>query len=63
MEEGDTILSINRQLVSSPEDVKSMQQTLKPGQAVAVHIVRGRGADGHRVEPERYYLSGRLPEQ
>jgi serine protease Do len=62
MEEGDTILSINRQTVSSPEDVKSMQQVLKPGQAVAVHIVRGAGANGKRVEPERYYLSGRLPE-
>lgn len=61
MEEGDTIISINRQAVSSPEDVKSLQQTLKPGQAVAVHIVRG--ANGRHVEPERYYLSGRLPEQ
>lgn len=63
MEEGDTILSINRQMVTSPEDVKSLQQSLKPGQAVAVHIVRGPGANGRRVEPERYYLSGRLPEQ
>ena len=62
MEEGDTIISINRQTISSPEEVKSLQTTLKPGQAVAIHIVRGMGANGRRVEPERYYLSGRLPE-
>lgn len=62
LEEGDAILSINRQQVASPDDVKSLQANLRPGQAVAVHIVRGTGASGHRGEPERYYLSGRLPE-
>jgi serine protease Do len=63
LEEGDAILSINRQAVSSPDDVKSMQGSLKPGQAVAMHIVRGIGPNGRRTDPERYYLSGRLPEQ
>ncbi len=61
--EGDAILSINRQIVGSPDDVMRVQSSLKPGQAVAVHIVRG-GANGGRrsQEPQRYYLSGRLPE-
>lgn len=63
LEEGDAILSINRQAVSSPEDVKSFQASLKPGQPVAVHIVRGIAPNGHRTDPERYYLSGRLPEE
>jgi len=63
LEEGDAILSINRQQVASPDDVKSMQANLRPGQAVAVHIVRGTAPNGHRSEPERYYLSGRLPEE
>jgi serine protease Do len=63
LQEGDAILSINRQAVSSPDEVKSLQATLKPGQAVAVHIVRGLGVNGHRSDPERYYLSGRWPEQ
>ncbi len=63
LEEGDAILSINRQAVSSPDEVKSLQASLKPGQPVAVHIVRGIGPNGRRTDPERYYLSGRLPEQ
>jgi serine protease Do len=58
MQEGDAILSINRQAVKSPEDIIRLQGTLKPGQPVAVHIVRGN----RRAQPERYYLSGRLPE-
>jgi serine protease Do len=63
LEEGDAIISINRQQVASPDDVKALQSGLKPGQAVAVHIVRGPGGNGHGGEPERYYLSGRLPEE
>jgi serine protease Do len=61
--EGDAILSINRQIVASPDDVMRLQASLKPGQAVAVHVVRGAAANSRRAgEPQRYYLSGRLPE-
>ncbi len=64
MVEGDAILSINRQPVSSPDDIMKLQSNLKPGQAVAVHIVRGAGPGARRTstQPQRYYLSGRLPE-
>jgi serine protease Do len=63
MQEGDAILSINRHLVLSPDDVMKLEASLKPGQPVAVHIVRSAGPSGtRRVQPERYYLSGRLPE-
>lgn len=62
MAEGDAILSINRQPVSSPDDVMKVQSTLKPGQAVAVHIVRNSGPSSHHASPERRYLSGKLPE-
>ena len=62
MLEGDAILSINRQPVSSADDVIRVQGALKPGQAVAVHIVRAQG-NGRRTQPERYYLAGKLPEQ
>lgn len=61
MVEGDAILSINRQAVSSPDDVMKVQSALKAGQAVAVHIVRNQSSS-RRAEPERYYLSGKLPE-
>lgn len=64
MQEGDAILSINRHPILSPDDVMKVEASLKPGQAVAVHIVRGAGSAGaHRAQPERYYLSGRLPEE
>lgn len=62
MTEGDAIISINRQPVASPDDVMKLQANLKPGQAVAVHIVRNQGGSGRRAQPERYYLSGKLPE-
>ena len=63
MVEGDAILSINRQLVSSPDDVMKLQSALKPGQAVALHVVRTQGAGGRRAQPERVYLSGRFPQE
>jgi serine protease Do len=64
MQEGDAIISINRHPILSPDDVMKLEGSLKPGQAVAVHIVRGNGPSGtRRAQPERYYLSGRLPEE
>jgi len=61
MQEGDTILSINRQRVTSPDDVMKVQSDFKAGQAIAVHIVRAPALSNHHVQPQRYYLSGRLP--
>lgn len=59
--EGDTILAINRRHVTSPDDVIKMQSEFKAGQPVAVHIVRFPSISGHHTQPQRYYLSGRLP--
>ena len=61
MVEGDTILAINRQAVSSPDDVMKLQAGIKAGQPIAVHVVRGHLA-GQREAAQRLYLSGRLPE-
>jgi serine protease Do len=61
MQEGDAILSINRQPVSSPDEVMKVQASFKPGQPIAVHIVRARGESGRHMTPQRFYLSGRLP--
>ncbi len=63
LQENDAILSINRQPVSSPADVMRVQSMLKPGQAVALHIVRSGTVSGRRIPPTRIYLSGRLPEE
>ncbi|MFL6415914.1 MAG: trypsin-like peptidase domain-containing protein [Bryobacteraceae bacterium] len=62
MSEGDTIIAINRQAVGSPDDVMKLQASLKPGQSVAMHVVRGL-TGARRGQPQRYYLSGRLPEE
>jgi serine protease Do len=39
--ENDIITSINRQTVESADDVKRIQGTLKPGDPVAFHVMRG----------------------
>jgi hypothetical protein len=38
-----------------------VQAEFKAGQPVAVHIVRAPSLSGHNGQPQRYYLSGRLP--
>ena len=58
MLDGDTILSINRTPVLTPEDVTRAQAGFKPGQPIAVHVAR---TGGKHVEAQRLYLSGRLP--
>jgi serine protease Do len=60
MVEGDTILSINRMPVLSPDDVMKVQSGFKPGQPIAVHIARGVSGSKH-APPQRMYLSGHLP--
>jgi serine protease Do len=58
----DVILSINRQSVTSVEDVKRIQSTLKPGDAVAFHIMRpAAGGRGHAPQWTSTFVSGALP--
>jgi len=60
MQEGDAILSVNRQAVSSPDELMKVQASFKAGQPIAVHIARS-SIGGRHSPPQRYYLSGRLP--
>ena len=62
LQENDAILSVNRQMVTTPDDIIRMQKSLRPGAPVAVHIVRSIDTGGRRTPPSRIYLSGRLPE-
>jgi serine protease Do len=62
--ERDVIVSINRQPVGSVDDVKKVQQTLKPGDAVAFRVMRAipgmrRGAGAGQWQG--IWLSGTLP--
>lgn len=62
LRENDAILAINRQEVNKPEDIIRLQRALKPGAPVAMHVVRSIDDGGRRSQPNRMYLSGRLPE-
>jgi serine protease Do len=61
MLDGDTILSINRLPVMTPDDVMKVQSAFKPGQPIAVHIARS-SSGGKHAQATRLYLSGRLPD-
>ncbi|MBL8291095.1 MAG: Do family serine endopeptidase [Bryobacterales bacterium] len=64
LREKDVILSVNRQPVASVEDIRKVQGTLKPGDAVAFRVMRANPlARGQGAAP-RYngmFLSGTLP--
>lgn len=63
IQDNDVIVWLNRQVVSSFEDVKRLQAALKPGDAVAFIVVRPMaGARGGGVEYGRRTLSGTLPQ-
>jgi serine protease Do len=64
MESGDVILSINRVPVNSIDDIRKVQSTLKPGDAVAFRVARMpqptvRG--GPSGAAQTFYLAGTLP--
>ena len=60
--EKDVIVAINRQPVSSVDDVIRIQSSLKPGDAVAFRIMRPTpGARGHAPEWTTMFVSGTLP--
>ena len=40
LQENDTIIGVNRQAVSTPEDILRLQKSLKPGAPVAAATVR-----------------------
>ncbi len=63
IQENDAILAINRQPVTTPDDVMRLQKALKPGAPVALHIVRSIGTGGRHTPPTRFYLSGRIPKE
>ncbi len=63
LQENDAILAINRQAVTTSDDVMRLQKNLKPGAPVALHIVRSIGTGGRHTPPSRFYLSGRIPQE
>ena len=62
----DIIVSINRQSVASVDDVKRVQTTLKPGDAVAFRVLRpavpvGAQQQARPTQYQGFYVAGTLP--
>lgn len=57
----DVILSVNRKPVSSIEDVRQVQTTLKPGDPVAFRIMRPAIGRTARAQYQTLMLTGSLP--
>ncbi|MGA2590523.1 MAG: Do family serine endopeptidase [Bryobacteraceae bacterium] len=58
MQRGDVLIELNRQAVNSVDDVKRIQNSLKPGEVVAFRILRQAGRGG---EWTPQFLAGTLP--
>ena len=63
LQERDVIVSVNRHPVNSVDDVKRLQQTLKPGDAVAFRALRSAGTGRGRQNWNSFFVSGTLPPQ
>jgi serine protease Do len=58
---GDVIVELNRQPVSSPEDIRRIQNTLKPGDPVAFHVERQAMASRGGGDWQSLFLAGSVP--
>ena len=59
---GDVIVELNAHPVNSPADISRIQSTLKPGDAVAFHILRqARGSRGG-TDWASLYPAGKVPD-
>ena len=63
IQERDVIVSVNRQPVGSVEDLRNIQKTLKPGDAVAFRIMRPSRLSQRGAAPQyqSLFLAGTLP--
>jgi len=59
---GDIILQLNRQNVSTPEDIKKIQSGLKPGDSVVFRVMRQAGSMRGTGEWQPLFLSGKMQE-
>ena len=63
IQDKDVIVSINRQPVASVEDVRRIQASLKPGDAVAFRVMRANPVAGRGVRGTgwtSFFVSGTL---
>jgi serine protease Do len=67
LQKGDVIVELNRQPVNGPDDIRRIQNSLKPGDAVAFHVMRQTGGGarggGGGGDWQSLFLAGSVPAQ
>ena len=62
LEKGDIIVELNREKVNSPDDIRRIEATLKPGQPVAFQVMRqAQGPRGGGGEWQSFFAAGTVP--
>jgi serine protease Do len=62
LQRGDVIVELNAHPVNTLDDIKRLQASLKPGDAVALHVMRQAGGTGRGGDWVSFYPSGKVPE-
>jgi len=64
LQKGDIIVELNREKVNSPDDIRRLQGTLKPGDPVAFQVMRqAPGARGNGGNWQSFFAAGTVPSQ
>jgi len=61
LQKGDIIVELNREKVNSPEDIRRIQSTLKPGQPVAFQVMRQQQGPRGGGDWQSIFLAGTVP--
>ena len=62
LQKGDVIVELNREKVNGPEDIRRIQNGLKPGQPVAFQVMRqAQGPRGGGGEWQSFFAAGTVP--
>ncbi|HEY3827394.1 MAG TPA: Do family serine endopeptidase [Bryobacteraceae bacterium] len=63
LQKGDIIVELNREKVESPDDIRRIQNTLKPGQPVAFQVMRQTQGPRGSGEWQSVFAAGTVPNQ
>jgi len=63
LQKGDIIVELNREKVNSPEDIRRIQNALKPGQPVAFQVMRQAQGPRGGGEWQSFFAAGTVPNQ
>lgn len=61
LQKGDVIVELNREKVNSPEDIRRIQSSLKPGQPVAFQVMRQAQGPRGGGEWQSFFAAGTVP--